>query len=139
MRGRGTDHSVSNRTSSAASVSFPRSLLCVTMYTYSAVAALTCSTVSIPTRRAHPPILTVGNWCRRNSAVFSKPATKRAGNASKSAVLNIPQKISPESAPHAVAAPLHTPSSTPGFAKRSSCERGSSWRPITNRVICCRN
>jgi len=43
---RSTHHSVSNRTSSAASVSFPKSLLCMTRYTYSAVAALIYPTVS---------------------------------------------------------------------------------------------
>lgn len=45
-RGRRTHHSVSNRTSSAASVSFPRSLLCMTRYMYSAVAALIYPAVS---------------------------------------------------------------------------------------------
>lgn len=47
VRGR-THHSVSSRISSAASVSFPRSLLCMTRYMYSAVATLIYSTVSYP-------------------------------------------------------------------------------------------
>ena len=46
VTGGSTHHSVSNRTSSAASVSFPKSLLCITRYTYSAVAALIYPTVS---------------------------------------------------------------------------------------------